>query len=159
MCVRIASTCCGSCSVPSANSRPQSRAATLSELTVVGPRLPPDEAQGRGRAHDPDLERRGGWAEHVHLALYHPTSRFHDANPKVYAAFLKAHQEAIAFINADKRAAAQVFLDMESQGMTLDEVLEVLNDPDIRYTTSPENLMKYADFMADVGSIKRRPAA
>jgi NitT/TauT family transport system substrate-binding protein len=48
---------------------------------------------------------------------------------------------------------------MESQGMTLDEVLEVLNDPDIRYTTSPENLMKYADFMADVGSIKRRPAA
>ena len=35
--------------------------------------------------------------------------------------------------------------------MKLEEVLEVLNDPDVRYTTSPENLMKYADFMADVG--------
>ena len=36
-------------------------------------------------------------------------------------------------------------------------VLEVLNDPDVRYTTSPESLMKYADFMATVGSIKTRP--
>jgi len=93
------------------------------------------------------------------FTLLYTTGKFHDANPKVYAAFLKAHQEAIAFINADKRAAAQVFLDLEGQGMKLDEVLEVLNDPDIRYTTSPENLMKYADFMAGVGSIKLRPAA
>jgi NitT/TauT family transport system substrate-binding protein len=37
-------------------------------------------------------------------------------------------------------------------------VLEILNDPDVRYTTSPESLMKYADFMATVGSIKVRPA-
>jgi NitT/TauT family transport system substrate-binding protein len=36
-------------------------------------------------------------------------------------------------------------------------VLEVLNDPDVRYTTSPENLMKYAEFMNGVGSIKARP--
>ena len=34
----------------------------------------------------------------------------------------------------------------------------LLNDPDIRFTTSPENVMKYANFMADVGSIKERPA-
>jgi len=93
------------------------------------------------------------------FTLLYTTSKFHEANPKAYAAFLKAHQEATAFINADKRAAAQVFLDMEGQGMKLDEVLEVLNDPDIRYTTSPENIMKYAEFMAGVGSIKLRPAA
>jgi len=93
------------------------------------------------------------------FTLLYTTAKFHDANPKVYAALLKAHQEAIAFITADKRAAAQVFLDLEGQGMKLDEVLEVLNDPDIRYTTSPENVMKYADFMAGVGSLKQRPAA
>jgi NitT/TauT family transport system substrate-binding protein len=91
------------------------------------------------------------------FTLLYTTGKFHDANPKVYAAFLKALEEAIAAINADKRAAAQTFLDMEGQGMKLDEVLEVLNDPDIRYTTSPENLMKYAEFMNDVGSIKARP--
>ena len=79
--------------------------------------------------------------------------------PRSTARSSRALQEAIGFINADKRAAAQTFLDMEGQGMKLEEVLEVLNDPDIRYTTSPENLMKYAEFMAGVGSSRPRPAA
>ena len=39
-----------------------------------------------------------------------------------------------------------------------EDVMEVLDDPDIRFTTSPQNVMKYANFMADVGSIKQRPA-
>jgi NitT/TauT family transport system substrate-binding protein len=92
------------------------------------------------------------------FTMLYTRAKFHDDNPKVTAAFLKALEEAIAFINADKRAAAQTFLDMEGQGLKLDEVLEILNDPDVRYTTSPESLMKYADFMATVGSIKMRPA-
>jgi len=29
----------------------------------------------------------------------------------------------------------------------------------VRFTTSPENVMTYANFMADVGSIKARPKA
>jgi NitT/TauT family transport system substrate-binding protein len=91
------------------------------------------------------------------FTLLYTTSKFHDANPTAYAAFLRALEEAIASINADKGAAAQTFIEMEGQGLTLAEVLDVLNDPDIRYTTSPENLMKYADFMAGVGSIKARP--
>jgi NitT/TauT family transport system substrate-binding protein len=92
------------------------------------------------------------------FTMLYTRAKCHDDNPKVYAAFLKALQEAIAFINADKRGAAQTFLDMEGQGLKIDEVLEILNDPDVRYTTSPESLMKYADFMATVGSIKARPA-
>jgi NitT/TauT family transport system substrate-binding protein len=92
------------------------------------------------------------------FTMLYTTSKFHDANPQAYAAFLQALEEAIAFINADKRAAAQIFIAMEAQAMDLNDVLEVLNDPDIRYTTSPENVMKYADFMASVGSIKVRPA-
>jgi NitT/TauT family transport system substrate-binding protein len=91
------------------------------------------------------------------FTMLYTTSRFHDANPKVVAAFLRALEEAIGSINADKRAAAQTFIDMEAQSMALAEVLEVLEDPDIRYTTTPENVMKYVDFMAGVGSIKLRP--
>jgi NitT/TauT family transport system substrate-binding protein len=93
------------------------------------------------------------------FTMLYTTSKFHDANPKTHAAFLAGLQEAIAFINADKRAAAQVFLDMEGQGMKIEEVLEVLNDPDNRFTASPESLMKYAEFMASVGSIKAPPTA
>ncbi|HSR82453.1 MAG TPA: hypothetical protein VLL28_16905, partial [Hyphomicrobiaceae bacterium] len=55
--------------------------------------------------------------------------------------------EALAFINHDKRGAALAFLAMEGRGMTLEEVLEILNDADdadVRYTISPENILKYA---------------
>lgn len=90
--------------------------------------------------------------------LYAPT-KFHDENPKAYAAVLQALQAAIDFINADRKAAAQVFLQSEEgRGWKLDDLMEVLNDPDVRFTTSPESLMTYANFMADVGSIKQRPA-
>jgi NitT/TauT family transport system substrate-binding protein len=89
--------------------------------------------------------------------LYAP-SKFVEENPKAYAAVLKALEAAIAFINADKKAAAQVFLaSEEGRGWKLDDLMEILNDPDIRFTTSPESVMKYANFMADVGSIKARP--
>jgi NitT/TauT family transport system substrate-binding protein len=89
--------------------------------------------------------------------LYAP-AKFYEENPKTYAAVLKALQAAIAFINADKRAAAEVYLQSsEGKGWKMDDLMEVLNDPDIRFTTSPENLMTYANFMADVGSIKNRP--
>jgi NitT/TauT family transport system substrate-binding protein len=91
--------------------------------------------------------------------LYSP-AKFYDENPKAYAAVLRALQAAIAFINADRRAAAEVYLQSEEgKGWKMDDLMEVLNDPDIRFTTSPENLMTYANFMADVGSIKNRPKA
>jgi NitT/TauT family transport system substrate-binding protein len=90
--------------------------------------------------------------------LYAP-AKFYEENPKAYAAVLKALEAAIAFINADKKAAAEVYLQSEEgKGWKMDDLMEVLNDPDIRFTTSPENLMTYANFMADVGSIKNRPA-
>lgn len=90
--------------------------------------------------------------------LYAPT-KFHDENPKAYAAVLKALQAAIEFINADKNAAADVFLKSdEGRGWKREDIMEILNDPDVRITTSPESLMTYANFMADVGSIKTRPA-
>jgi NitT/TauT family transport system substrate-binding protein len=92
------------------------------------------------------------------FTMLYTRSKFHADNPRVYGAVLKALQEALAFINHDKRGAALAFLAMEGQGMTLEEVLEILSDADVRYTISPENVMQYAAFMATVGSIKLRPA-
>jgi NitT/TauT family transport system substrate-binding protein len=37
--------------------------------------------------------------------------------------------------------------------------VEVLNDPHVKFTTTPENVTKYANFMHDVGSIKNRPSS
>jgi NitT/TauT family transport system substrate-binding protein len=94
------------------------------------------------------------------FTMVYTTTKFHDNNPKVYGAILKALEKAIALINTDKQAAADIFLaTSEGKIWKRDEVVALLGEPDIRYTTSPENVMKYANFMADVGSIKTRPKA
>jgi len=40
---------------------------------------------------------------------------------------------------------------------SLDDILKMLNDPEIKYTTTPHNVMKYVDFMYKIGSIKVKP--
>src|SRR5215470_11561095 len=86
------------------------------------------------------------------FTMLYTTSRFHDDNPKTYGAILKALEKAIAFINTDRHGAARIFHESsDGKGWTFNEIVDFLGDPDIRFTTSPENLMKYANFMADVG--------
>jgi NitT/TauT family transport system substrate-binding protein len=85
------------------------------------------------------------------------TAKFHDENPKVYAAFVAALDEATAQINGNKRAAAETYLRISKDKDSLDDILKMLNDPEIKYTTTPNNVMKYVDFMHKIGSIKVKP--
>jgi NitT/TauT family transport system substrate-binding protein len=86
------------------------------------------------------------------------TARFRDANPVAYAAVLAALEEANGIIRSDPRAAAEILFAAESAaGFAVEELVEVLSDPDIRFTTTPENTEKYAEFMREIGSIENRP--
>jgi NitT/TauT family transport system substrate-binding protein len=88
------------------------------------------------------------------------TQKFHDENPKAYAAFVGALREAVDMIRADKRAAAEVLLEsMGGRGWSVDELVGMLDDPDIKYTATPENVTKYAAFMHAIGTLKNRPAS
>jgi NitT/TauT family transport system substrate-binding protein len=88
------------------------------------------------------------------------TAKFRDQNPKVYAAVLAALDEANKMIVADKKAAAELLLaSTGDKGFSVQEIISVLSDPEIKFTTTPENVMKYSSFMADIGSIKNRPAS
>jgi NitT/TauT family transport system substrate-binding protein len=82
------------------------------------------------------------------------TTKFRDQNPKVYGAVLKAIDEADRMIAADKKSAAALLKDF-----SVNETVDVLSDPHVKFTTTPENVMKYADFMHSIGSIKNRPAS
>lgn len=87
------------------------------------------------------------------------TTKFHDANPKVYEAFLAAEKEAIDTINKDKMAAAKAYLEIANdRKSTLEEIFGVINDKDYVYTLSPEKVFKTAVFMGKVGTIKDPPA-
>jgi NitT/TauT family transport system substrate-binding protein len=87
------------------------------------------------------------------------TSKFRNDNPKVYLAFTKALDEAIGIINADKKAAAEAYLRISKDKDSLDNIVKMMNDPQIKYTTTPENVLKYVSFMHRIGSIKAQPAS
>ncbi len=85
------------------------------------------------------------------------TEKFRKANPKIYAAFLKAFGAAIDEINKDKPAAAAHYIEWAKYKGPKDLPLKVLDDPQVKFTMTPQNTIKYADFMHQVGSIKVKP--
>ncbi|HEY7338679.1 MAG TPA: hypothetical protein VH639_27570 [Bryobacteraceae bacterium] len=88
------------------------------------------------------------------------SSAFREHNPKVFAAVLAALEEANRMIAADKVMAAKLLIDSAGgAGFSVEEMTAVLNDPAIRFTTTPENVTKYAEFMYRAGSIKHQPAS
>ena len=88
------------------------------------------------------------------------TSKFHDANPRVYKAVLAAFIEAIDLINKDKKQAAEIYLRISGdKKSTVAELQKQIEDPNLVFTATPRNIQKYADFMFDVGSIKTKAAS
>jgi NitT/TauT family transport system substrate-binding protein len=88
------------------------------------------------------------------------TKIFHDANPKICQAVRAAHEEANAFIKSEPKAAADIYLKLISDRKnSAEELVTMITDPDIDYTTTPANLMKHAEFMHKVGRLKRQPAS
>lgn len=87
------------------------------------------------------------------------TSKFRDANPKTYAAFVKALDEAIAIINQDKRAAAEFYLKASNDKDSVEDVYAMFTNPDIKFTTTPERVFKVVDFMYTTGSVKVKPSS
>jgi NitT/TauT family transport system substrate-binding protein len=87
------------------------------------------------------------------------TSAFRAQNPKTYKAYYDALCEAVDFINHHKRAAAQIYVQDEKGTETVDDILAMLNDPEIRVTQVPQHMLAYADVMYRLGTIKHRPAS
>ena len=87
------------------------------------------------------------------------SAQFRGANPKAYRAFIDALTEAIDIVNKDKRAAAQLYLEAAGdRKSSVDEIHAMISDKDYAYTLSPAKVLKTAQFMARIGSIKRSPA-
>ena len=87
------------------------------------------------------------------------SQKFHDANPKYHQAVLNALEEANKFIKENPKGAAQAFISNQKSKLDLAFVQEMIANPENQFTTSPQNLMKYADFMFRIGSLKQKPAS
>ena len=83
------------------------------------------------------------------------TKAFHDANPLICKAVRAAHEEANAFIKREPKAAAEIYLKLTNDKKnSADDLVAMITDPDIDYTTAPANLMKHVEFMHKVGRMK-----
>ena len=88
------------------------------------------------------------------------TRAYRETNPNAYAAVLAALDEAMQMIEADRLAAADILIAARGDaGLSREEIAELLADPDIRFTTTPSNVMPYAEFMHSIGSIENLPAS
>ena len=87
------------------------------------------------------------------------TANFRDGNPALYRALVAALKEATDIVNKDKWAAAALWIEDSKSKLPLDMVGKLVAGPQVRWTMTPENTMKYADFMAEVGTLKAKPAS
>jgi NitT/TauT family transport system substrate-binding protein len=88
------------------------------------------------------------------------SSKFREANPKAYRAFIAAMKEAIDTINKDKRAASKAYLEAANDTKnSIDDIYAMISDKDYAYTLQPQKVFATALFMAKIGSIKQAPAS
>jgi NitT/TauT family transport system substrate-binding protein len=87
------------------------------------------------------------------------TSAFHDRNPTLYRAVLAAIEETIRVVNADKRRAAQIYVEETQAKLPVELIERIISNPQVAYAVVPQATMRYADFLHRTGRIKRRPAS
>ncbi|MSP96582.1 MAG: ABC transporter substrate-binding protein [Betaproteobacteria bacterium] len=87
------------------------------------------------------------------------TGKFRDENPKTFQAFFNAYREATDFINANKHAAAEIYVKDTKDKSGVDAIEKMLNDPEIRITMTPEQTLPIANFMSKTGTLKGKAAS
>jgi len=86
--------------------------------------------------------------------------KFRAENPKVFAAVSKAYDESFAWINADKRRAAKLYIEMtKEKRLTEDELTASFSSKDLEYTKVPSRMGRMLEFLHSIGSIKNKPAS
>jgi len=82
------------------------------------------------------------------------SKKFRDNNPVLYKALIAALKEATDIINKDKAAAGALWIEDSKSKLPPDFVAKIVAGPQVHWTLTPENTIKYADFMASVGTLK-----
>jgi NitT/TauT family transport system substrate-binding protein len=95
----------------------------------------------------------------ITLDVVFASKPFVDANPKTLASFLAALDEANETIAKNIDGAADIFVRASKVKVSKEEVVEILKDPDTRFSATPNGVMNFADFMHRAGTIKVKPAS
>ncbi len=116
-----------------------------------------------GELGDPDIHRIMDSFDitgpHTSAVLV-TTTRFRNANPALCAAILSALQQADDFMKKSPGAAAEIYGQMvKDSDIPLEDLTDMIGDPDLAYTAAPAGILRLSEFLNKVGRIKNRPAA
>jgi NitT/TauT family transport system substrate-binding protein len=88
------------------------------------------------------------------------TLPFYRDNPRICEAVFAAHEEANAFIKQHPRDAAEIYISLSGDRRSApDEIVKMITDPDIDYTTAPANVMALVDFMHKTHRLRTIPSS
>jgi NitT/TauT family transport system substrate-binding protein len=83
--------------------------------------------------------------------------QFVDENPKIAQAIVAALDEADRLIQEDPKKAAELYLAETREKLTINELLEMMKQPGVVFSTTPSGTMLMAEQMAKGGVIKTSP--
>jgi NitT/TauT family transport system substrate-binding protein len=88
------------------------------------------------------------------------TKRFVSENPKAVTAFLKALDDAETFIRQHPDQAAKIYLSsVKNSALSQAAIEKIIRDPENKWTIEPEKVLKFGEFMKQVGLLKQAPAS
>jgi NitT/TauT family transport system substrate-binding protein len=97
--------------------------------------------------------------QHSTVALYN-TTKWKNANPKLYKAVVDAYAEAMQFINADIARAAQYYVKFTKSRLKVEDVKGMISSKaEMEYSLEPKRTMEYAKFLHQIGTVKTRAAS
>ena len=87
------------------------------------------------------------------------TQRFVEGNPIKIKAFIAALDEASDMVTKDTKAAAEIYLGVTKEKITVDELVAVIRQPGAIFSATPQRSMLWAEYMHRIGLIKQKPAS
>jgi NitT/TauT family transport system substrate-binding protein len=86
-------------------------------------------------------------------------AEFVDANPIKIKAFIAAVDEASEMVAKDPKGAAEIYVRVTKEKITVDELVAVIKQPGAVFSATPQRSMLWAEYMHRIGLIKQKPAS
>ena len=84
------------------------------------------------------------------------TKQTKEKNPTLFKAVANALDESIKIANADKRAAAALWKDVQRAPENIDDLVAQLNDPGFEFTARPQRIAHFTTFLNRIGTMKAK---
>jgi NitT/TauT family transport system substrate-binding protein len=84
------------------------------------------------------------------------TKQTKEKNPTLFKAVANALEEAIKIANADKRAAATLWKEVQKAPESVDDLVAQLNDPGFEFTSRPQRIAHFTAFLNRIGTMKAK---